>query len=671
MDIQDLLKTYDIKTTKEIPSGPIYICPNGDFIDLNSQDFITHAALDYYLLECGYDLSEENGFTYRIPIEFYNCVRCNDGKNFSGEVIIDLPKNRLTKEQYYSLAKWLDFAASKSSFVHVGSDILGIDYNTYFFDSIVSDEIIKRIKNYYLSGVLHEYYDPEDLNEIVRIDDYCIGDYIEQDIYQYKKLEHILDELGIDESDKLSKYSPMFILPNGKILDIEKANNQLGIDHEGYDTHQDFLYDIFKRLFQNKYGEDTLEFELDYGIDEYQLDVFSEQYNLIRINPGNNMVEGRFYCVLPRDNRPTEAQFRTLLEFFDMAQYELKDSILVVIGFSGAYKAYSLDNYTTDEIINKCKRYYSNHKLMESKKIHEESQQEYFKNSKIRDKDGNLLVCYHGTPTPGFKEFNPKEAKSQFGDYKFDKYNINYFTTNKKVAQGYTELGTDTGDNIYACYLNITNPYIVDNETAADMRRWNNIKDKNIRNKQLNAFEKFWKKYADKWLDETDLSSINRDLFYFNCKIIPSSERKDNSNYTTEDGYYDLYDLGNNTLFGNKSIKLYAYTLEELFDSYMYEEIRDALVGDFEEYPDDFSYTIDNLIKFVILMNEEDGTNYDGIIIPDIMDVGPKGSPFMDGSTTDVVTLISSNQIKLINNLNPTSSSNITENYAKLNDKIK
>ena len=32
---------------------------------------------------------------------------------------------------------------------------------------------------------------------------------------------------------------------------------------------------------------------------------------------------------------------------------------------------------------------------------------EYFKDSKIRDKSGNLLVCYHGTQNPGFKEFNP------------------------------------------------------------------------------------------------------------------------------------------------------------------------------------------------------------------------------------------------------------------------
>ena len=44
---------------------------------------------------------------------------------------------------------------------------------------------------------------------------------------------------------------------------------------------------------------------------------------------------------------------------------------------------------------------------------------EYFKDTKIVDKNNNLLVCYHGSPTPNFKEFDPRNQKSQFGKYKF------------------------------------------------------------------------------------------------------------------------------------------------------------------------------------------------------------------------------------------------------------
>ncbi len=36
-----------------------------------------------------------------------------------------------------------------------------------------------------------------------------------------------------------------------------------------------------------------------------------------------------------------------------------------------------------------------------------EQQAEYFKDSKVRDADGNLLVVYHGTPNATFTVFRP------------------------------------------------------------------------------------------------------------------------------------------------------------------------------------------------------------------------------------------------------------------------
>ena len=835
LDFYKILEKAGIKTQLNIPKGPSYILQDGSFIDLQKNGFKTHAALDEYLIDEGYfTVPEDTEFIYRIPIDYFGAIRCNDGKNFAFEILIDLPAEIITREQRESLLIWLDYISSFRKSVMVGSTINNSGSVQYDLMYTEPDRILKNILYYYKRGELRETVSQDVKlqdsivetvdDEVVRIDDYCIGDYIDQDIYQYKKLDHILDELGIDETNTISKTSPMFILPNGSILDIEKANAQLGINSGGYDTHQDFLYDIFKQLFINKYGEDGVELDLDYGIDEYQLDIFTEHYRLIRINPGNNMVEGRFYCVLPRDTRPTESQFDTLRDFFDLAYKMNRDEIMVVMSYGFYYKKYNLIDNTSDDIVKKCKRFYSTHELVEAdlpineakqqsvfesgtagyilpdgdlvvldsdleeyhnsveeygdkgyvefsnthpeedtcirvfKKptpaqyqrieeiankyldaesycklevwdgskylfykiyslfegacddtsfeeivgnwtgyklvnilknyfnsnihedvdslveselmLYEDNQLDYFKNSKIRDKDGKLLVCYHGTPNPGFTKFNPREAKSQFGDYKFEKYNVNYFTTSLETAQGYTELGIGDVDgqykNIYACYLNITNPYIVNNKTEDDMenyisKNWNNIKDSTIRDKEIRSFERFWNKWSDKWyLDSDDVDDINKDLFYFNCKLIPSSERKDNSNYTTEDGYYDLYRLDSNTQFGNKHIILYAYTLEELFDSYMYEEVRDALVGNYEEYPEDFSYTIDNLIKFVILMNEEDSTNYDGIIIPDITDIGPHGNMFSE-KTTDIVTLVSSNQIKRITNINPTDSDDIDE----------
>ena len=286
-------------------------------------------------------------------------------------------------------------------------------------------------------------------------------------------------------------------------------------------------------------------------------------------------------------------------------------------------------------------------------------QEAYFKDSKIRDEKGNLLVCYHGTENPGFKEFDARKGKSQFGDYKFNDYNVNYFTTNKETAIGYTEIGIEENGNVYACYLNIVNPYIVNNKTEDDMyRSWQNIRDDKIREKEILYFERFYSKWSSRDISEKDLDELNRDIYFFNCAFKPNEE---------DDEYFDLVDLGSNTMFGASHPKMYAYSLNDFFDEDNYEEFRDSLVGDYEHDKDDFLYTIDNLIKWVLLMNEEDGTNYDGIIVPDITDIGPKGSPFMTGKTTDIITLKSSNQIKRIDNLKPTSSSRIDEMQGKGN----
>ena len=53
-----------------------------------------------------------------------------------------------------------------------------------------------------------------------------------------------------------------------------------------------------------------------------------------------------------------------------------------------------------------------------------ENQQEYFKNSKARDENGNLITVYHGSNNAGFTSFSR---------------NHNYYTDSKNVAQSYTQ----------------------------------------------------------------------------------------------------------------------------------------------------------------------------------------------------------------------------------------
>jgi len=280
---------------------------------------------------------------------------------------------------------------------------------------------------------------------------------------------------------------------------------------------------------------------------------------------------------------------------------------------------------------------------------------EYFKNSKARDNKGRLLVCYHGTTAPKFNEFNPTKSKSQFGRYKFDDVNVTYFSTSEKSAIGYTEIGVKTDDNIYKCYVDLRNPYIVDNQTDADIHSWKTIKDLTIRKQQIAAFRRCWNKWSDTYPEDTDVPEINKDLKYCRVKL-----RKDSSS-----NYYNLWALNDNTLFGNERKLLTSYTLDELFDPIFYEDFRDAVIGNFDDEPDDYYQTIDEIIEAVLFMNKEEHTNHDGIIVKDIIDAGPKGSIF-DSQGTDIVVFNGKGKIKLTSNKNPTNSNRIDESNSLL-----
>ena len=83
-----------------------------------------------------------------------------------------------------------------------------------------------------------------------------------------------------------------------------------------------------------------------------------------------------------------------------------------------------------------------------------EQQTDYFKDSKVRDENGNLLVMYHGTPVGDFTVFNSGS----------------YFSENKRYADGYQN-DTKSRDNLnpktYEVYLNITKPFDISTDNKA------------------------------------------------------------------------------------------------------------------------------------------------------------------------------------------------------------
>jgi hypothetical protein len=91
-------------------------------------------------------------------------------------------------------------------------------------------------------------------------------------------------------------------------------------------------------------------------------------------------------------------------------------------------------------------------------------QEAFFKDSKVRDENGNLLTMYHGTSSGGHTVFDPWGAKvGLFGQG-------SYFTDNQSVAESYTEKGRGNNQQIYEVYLNITNP--IDMDAQGDVQAW-------------------------------------------------------------------------------------------------------------------------------------------------------------------------------------------------------
>lgn len=275
---------------------------------------------------------------------------------------------------------------------------------------------------------------------------------------------------------------------------------------------------------------------------------------------------------------------------------------------------------------------------------------EYFKDTKIVDKNNNLLVVYHGSPTPTFNEFNPRDAKSQFGKYKFGDVNVNYFTTDRKSASTYTEFGYDDG-TLFECYINIVNPYIVDNKSEAEIKSHLNIKDDRLREQQIKLFDRIFNKWQGKILDYSDyrFNELNNDLHKLNLELRPSDQYEEGTDPMDID-YFDLWNLGRNSFMGAEHILEYQYATDELFDDDMYDQLRDDIIGD---DPNDYFFSTDDVVRYVLSLDE----NYDGIIIKDIHD----SKDMFSDITTDIITLGSPNQIKSISNKNPSSSNRIDE----------
>lgn len=111
-------------------------------------------------------------------------------------------------------------------------------------------------------------------------------------------------------------------------------------------------------------------------------------------------------------------------------------------------------------------------------------QQEYFKDSKVRDKNGNLKVLYHGTP-------------NEFTKFSYDFIGSNgtalgkgfYLTDNIDIAEGYTTRDGKQGQ-VMKLYANITKPMSLEEKTISktDFKKFIEAVDKKTDNQFLSDY---------------------------------------------------------------------------------------------------------------------------------------------------------------------------------------
>lgn len=107
------------------------------------------------------------------------------------------------------------------------------------------------------------------------------------------------------------------------------------------------------------------------------------------------------------------------------------------------------------------------------------AQIEFFKDSKIRDENGNLLVMYHGTNNE-FTIFDIKKAGINYSGYSSLGKGF-YFTPSKKLAENWSNGGKN--NRVVEVYLNLKNPFFMGTGS-------NEISIKKLEEIIVNDFEK-------------------------------------------------------------------------------------------------------------------------------------------------------------------------------------
>ena len=234
-------------------------------------------------------------------------------------------------------------------------------------------------------------------------------------------------------------------------------------------------------------------------------------------------------------------------------------------------------------------------------------QQEYFKDSKIRDDNGNLKVMYHGTSKSGFYVFDK--------EYSDDEISL-FFTDKPTVAKGYS--------GSYSEYAP----------------------------KKMTSIEEANAEIENDWSgDGYYIEQRGKDyVLYYEGDELDRSNSLDELIHTYHEGYGSGYRSTNYKVYLNIKNPLIIDAQNNNWDEIPVPENLKWRLGD-EENPD-----IATTRDFSQFANEH---FYDGVIFKNIVDNGVYASGMERFDTSTVAIAFNSNQIKSVTNQNPTENEDI------------
>lgn len=284
-----------------------------------------------------------------------------------------------------------------------------------------------------------------------------------------------------------------------------------------------------------------------------------------------------------------------------------------------------------------------------------ENQEKFFKDSKIRDENGNLLVVYHGSKN----EFNVFDISKSGESSKQAKVGF-WFTENKQGASNFANdiwYGKSDKEIIYSVYLNIKNPkiyesYEIDRNRISQLRDNIKVLENNIQ--EINS-KYSWQKtnYRTSMLFSSikqelsrGLTKLDKEHFKLHAKGINASEI---FNKMWQDAEKIILLEKKQQDAENDYYKYKASDAYEQFrtDLYLSAGMRaeDANVGGIGMAMHDSDKEV---LKFVNSLKEQ---GYDGIIIKNTeYDKETIG----EGDNNNQYVAFEPNQIKRIENKNPT-----------------